>query len=63
MADINNFNETQENTVSGVEPVKKRKGAVIGGITAGALVLVVGGGAAAYGLSDFVKNQVKLRIS
>ncbi len=49
--------------VTGVEPAKKRKGAIIGGITAGALVVTVGGGVAAYNLSDFVKNQVKLTIN
>ncbi len=49
--------------VTGVEPAKKRKGAVIGGITAGVLVVAVGGGAAAYSFSDLVKNQVKLTIN
>lgn len=49
--------------VTGVEPAKKRKGAVIGGITAGVLVVAVGGGVAAYNFSDLVKNQVKLTIS
>lgn len=53
----------QGDSVSGVEPAKKRKGAVIGGVTAGALAVAVGGGAAAYALSDVVKNQVKLTIS
>lgn len=50
------------NTVSGVETItSKRKGkkaAVIGGITAAALV---GGCASAYAFSDTVQNQVKLR--
>ena len=50
------------NTVSGVDTVtgksKGKKAAVIGGITAAALV---GGGAAAYAFSDTVQNQVKLR--
>ena len=53
----------QGDSVSGVEPAKKRKGAVIGGVTAGALAVAVGGGAAAYALSDVIKNQVKLTIS
>lgn len=47
---------------SGVENVKGRskgkKAAIIGGISA---AVIVGGGAAAYNCSDFVKNQVKLR--
>lgn len=50
--------------VSGVENVTKgsrgKKAALIGGISAAVLV---GGSAAAYGLSDTVKNQVKLRLS
>lgn len=49
--------------VTGVEPARKNKGAVIGGLTAGVLVIAVGGGIAAYNFSDFVKNQVKLTIS
>lgn len=57
------YNYNSENSVSGVEPARKRKGAVIGGITAGVLVVAVGGGVAAYNFSDLVKNQVKLRIS
>lgn len=47
---------------SGVEPItgkkKGKKAAVIGGITA---VALAGGCATAYGVSDTVKNQVKLR--
>lgn len=61
MADMD-FNYSGD-VVTGVEPAKKRKGAVIGGITAGVLVIAVGGGIAAYNFSDFVKNQVKLTIS
>lgn len=49
--------------VSGVEPAKKHTGAVIGGVTAGVLAVAVGGGIAAYNMSDLVKNQVKLTIS
>lgn len=63
----NNFENSQsENvlSVSGVENVTKKgkgkKAALIGGISA---AVVVGGCAAAYGLSDTVKNQVKLRLS
>lgn len=63
MADINDFNNEMNDVVSGVEPVKKRTGAVVGGIAAGVVAVAVGGGIAAYSLSDFVKNQVKLRIS
>jgi hypothetical protein len=51
-------------SVSGVEPVTKKskgkKAAVIGGISA---AVIAGGGATAYGVSDTVKNQVKLRVS
>lgn len=63
MPDINDFNNNMSDVVTGVETVKKGKGGLIAGITAGALAVVVGGGVAAYNLSDFVKNQVKLRIS
>ena len=61
MADMN-YNYSGD-IVTGVEPAKKRKGAVIGGITAGVLVVAVGGGIAAYNFSDLVKNQVKLAIN
>ena len=50
------------NSVSGVERVSKKKGkkvALISGITA---VALIGGGTAVYNLSDFVKNQVNLRV-
>ena len=67
MADYNDFNNYQGDVVSGVEVVKKsKKGLIIGGlavVTAGAMAAVAGGGIAAYCLSDFVKNQVKLRVS
>lgn len=61
---LNNINNNDNftNAVSGVERVTKKKGkkiALISGITA---VAIVGGGAAAYNLSDFVKNQVNLRV-
>lgn len=61
---LNNMNNNDNftNVVSGVERVSKKKGkkiALISGITA---VAIVGGGAAAYNLSDFVKNQVNLRV-
>lgn len=62
MADMD-YNYNGGDVVSGVEPAKKRKGAVAGGITAGVLAVAVGGGVAAYNLSDLVKNQVKLTIS
>ncbi len=62
MADMDNI-YNQDNIVTGVEPAKKRKGAVIGGITAGAVAVVAGGSAIAYNVSDFVKNQVKLTVS
>lgn len=57
------FNEMNNDVVSGVEPVKKGKGKLVAGITAGALVVVAGGGAAAYAASDYVQNQVKLTVS
>lgn len=60
MTDINEFNN---DVVSGVEHAKKGKGGLIAGITAGALVVVIGGGFAAYAASDYVKNQVKLMVS
>lgn len=61
---LNNMNNNDNftNTVSGVERVSKKKGkkiALISGITA---VALVGGSFAAYNLSDFVKNQVNLRV-
>lgn len=59
---FNNMNENFDNAVSGVERVTKKKGkkiAVISGITA---LVLVGGGVASYNLSDFVKNQVNLRV-
>ncbi len=62
MADMD-YNYNSGDVVSGVEPAKKRKGAVVGGVTAGVLAVAVGGGVAAYNLSDLVKNQVKLTIS
>ena len=69
--DMNNIGSQYENqavndnySVSGVESVTKKgkgkKAAVIGGISAAVLV---GGGATAYGVSDTVKNQVKLRTN
>ncbi len=62
MAENINNNENFNNAVSGVERISKKKGkkiALISGITA---VALVGGGTAAYNLSDFVKNQVNLRV-
>ncbi len=61
MNNMNN-NDNFTSTVSGVERVSKKRGkkiALISGITA---VALVGGGVAAYNLSDFVKNQVNLRV-
>lgn len=69
--DMNNIGSQYENqtvndnlSVSGVDPVTKKskgkKAAVIGGISAAVLV---GGSATAYGVSDTVKNQVKLRTN
>lgn len=51
-------------TVSGVEPAKKKKKApIIAGITAGVMALGAGGCVAAYNLSDTFKNKVKLTFS
>ena len=67
MADMNEFNSNAGDVVTGVEVVKKSKtGLIVGGLavlTAGAVAVVAGGGVAAYCFSDFVKNQVKLRVS
>lgn len=60
MANLNDYNSAD--TVYGVENVSGRKGAKIAGITAGVLAVVAGGSAAAYNCSDFVKNQVNLRV-
>lgn len=57
------FNDLNNDIVSGVEHVKKGKGKLVAGITAGALVVVAGGSAVAYATSDYVKNQVKLTVS
>ena len=59
------FDNTQYDgmSVSGVDNVTKKgkkKAAMIGGISA---AVIIGGSAAAYGFSDTVKNQVKLRLS
>lgn len=57
----NPFSQGGADTVSGVERVHKKKGkkvAIISGVTVAA---IAGGGIAAYNLSPFVKNQVKLR--
>ncbi|MDE6034919.1 MAG: hypothetical protein K2G36_03310 [Ruminococcus sp.] len=61
MSDRNNF-DNFDTSVTGVERVSGKKGkkiAIISGITA---VAIIGGGTAVYNLSDFVKNQVNLRI-
>lgn len=63
MAEFNDFNNQSNDVVTGVEHAKKGKGGLIAGITAGVLVVAVGGGFAAYATSDFVKNQVKLTVS
>lgn len=54
---MSEFNES----VSGVEPIKKKgKAPVIAGITAGVVAVVAGGSVIAYNTSAFVKNKVKL---
>lgn len=63
MSEMNEFNNGVD-VVSGVDTVKKSKlGAVIAGAAAGVVALGAIGGVAAYNLSDFVKNQVKLLVS
>lgn len=59
----NALTEEAGDVVSGVEQAKKHTGAVVGGITAGVLAIAAGGGVVAYNMSDFVKNQVKVRLS
>lgn len=53
---MSEFNES----VSGVETVKKGKASVVAGITAGVVAVVAGGSVIAYNTSAFVKNKVKL---
>ncbi|MBD5159586.1 MAG: hypothetical protein HDT23_05015 [Ruminococcus sp.] len=62
MSENINLNDNFDNSVSGVDRVSKKKGrkiAIISGVTA---VALIGGGTAVYNLSDFVKNQVNLRV-
>ncbi len=62
MGNIIDTNDFQD-SVSGVENItKKGKGKVVAAVSGVAVAAVVGGGIAAYNFSDFVKNQVKLRI-
>lgn len=61
MENMNN-NQNFDNTVSGVERVSKKKGKKIALISGIAVVAIAGGGVAAYNLSDYVKNQVNLRV-
>ena len=66
MADYNQMNNGIGDVVSGVDTVKKKKGGgliIAAGLLAGVVAVGAGGGIAAYSLSDFVKNQVKLRVS
>lgn len=54
-------NQTPNDYVTGVEKAPKKKtGLKVAAIGAGAAVVIAGGGVAAYNLSDYVKNQVKL---
>ncbi len=53
---MSEFNES----VSGVETVKKSKAPIVAGITAGVVAVVAGGSVIAYNTSAFVKNKVKL---
>lgn len=61
MENMNN-NQNFDNTVSGVERVSKKKGKKIALISGIAVIAIAGGGVAAYNLSDYVKNQVNLRV-
>ncbi len=59
----NNIQNGYEDSVTGVENVTKKgkgKGAAVAGVAA--VAVIAGGGVAAYNLSDYVKNQVKLAI-
>ena len=57
-----NFSNSYD-SVYGVDPVpRKKKGAKIAIIAASVLGVAAGGGAAAYNLSPFVKNQVKILL-
>lgn len=60
MANVNNYNSSD--LVSGVDNVSGKSGKKIAGITTGVLAVVAGGSAAAYGCSDYVRNQVNLRV-
>ena len=61
---IGNDNFSNGSAVSGVDIApKKKKGVKIAAISAGIAAVVAGGGIAAYNLSDYVKNQVKLAVS
>jgi len=62
MSENMNNNENFSNVVTGVERVSKKKGKKIALISGIAVVAIAGGGAAAYNLSDYVKNQVNLRV-
>lgn len=64
MADMNEWgNNSSADSVSGVENVTKgKKGKKIAIISASVLAVAAGGGAVAYNTSDYVKNQVKLRM-
>jgi len=53
---MSEFNES----VSGVETVKKSKAPIVAGITAGVVAVAAGGSVIAYNTSAFVKNKVKL---
>lgn len=54
----------ETDSVSGVEPAKKKKKApIIAGIAAGVVALGAGGCVAAYNLSDAFKNTIKLNFS
>ncbi len=67
MDEFNNNNPVESvgtDSVSGVEPAKKRKKApIIAGIAAGVVALGAGGCVAAYNLSDSFKNTIKLNFS
>ena len=57
-----NFSLDFENSVSGVEKVTRKRGKKIAIISGATAAVFVGGGIAAYNLSPFVKNQVRLRV-
>lgn len=63
MADMNEWGNNTSDSVSGVENVtSSKKGKKIAIISASVIAVAAGAGAIAYNSSDYIKNQVKLRM-